>query len=793
MLPPIHGRSGIVPYFERKEYSHMGTNQMLRKRTVWLLVIILALGFGAVITRLAFLQLVQGEELQRRAIEQQLADTPISAKRGTIYDTNGKILAQSASVWRVVMAPAYFDEGADGDEQRNFVATRLSEILGLDRAELLEDTKKNTYYVSVKRKIESEEKEQIIQLQQELADRYQKAGIISLLDDYKRYYPYSDLASSVIGFTGSEDQGLWGVEYQYDDYLAGTPGRIISAQNGIQTEMPFDYNQNIGAIDGSSLVLTIDETVQSIVEKYMKQGVIDNEVKERGVCIVMNVNTGEVLAMASVNGFDLNDPYTINKDQQEEIDAIDNEYLIEHEYTEDPSKLSKDARDELIDKAKAEAESAALARNWRNKAVSDTYYPGSVFKMITLSMALEEGVVNKDSRFGCSGAYQLYEDTIHCHNTAGHGSQTYQECLWNSCNPGFIQIGQLVGKAKFWEYYQSFGFSEKTGIDLPGESGDQFFVHDGVKGNMLDTDLAVASFGQNFSITPIQMITAASAVANGGYLVQPHVVKQILDADGNVVKNISTENKRQVISDSVSKEMCGILEENCATGSGKNGYVAGYRVGGKTGTSEKLIDVNGDGVDDYIASFCGFAPANNPQYAALVFFDAPLGGNYYGSAVAAPVFAEIMSEVLPYLEVVTQYTDEEAANIDTAAGSYTGMSVEDATAAAQRDGFTVTVKGEGSTVLTQSPVTGAVIPTGGTIVLYTDQESTVETVTVPSFIDFSVSDCNYIAASYGLNVSVTGMVSASDSTAVSQSIAEGEQVAPGTVITVTFSGGGIND
>ncbi|MBQ4238492.1 peptidoglycan D,D-transpeptidase FtsI family protein [Roseburia sp. MSJ-14] len=774
----------------------MGANQKLRRRTVWLLIIVLAVGFGAVITRLAYLQLVQGEELQRRAIEQQLADTPISAKRGTIYDTKGKILAQSASVWQVVMAPAYFDDGAEGDEQRSLVASRLASILDLDEAELLEETKQNTYYVSVKRKVESEQKEQIIELQKELAEKYQKSGIISLLDDYKRYYPYSDLASSVIGFTGSEDQGLWGVEYQYNDYLSGTPGRIISAQNGIQTEMPFDYNQNIGAIDGSSVVLTIDETVQSIVEKYMKQGIIDNQVHERGVCIVMNVNNGEIVAMASVNGFDLNDPFTILPDQKKEIEAIDLDYLIKHDYfeeDEDPYKLSEEKKKELIEQAQNEAESAALARNWRNKAISDTYYPGSVFKMVTLSMALQEGVVNKDSRFGCSGAFQLYEDTIHCHNTAGHGTQTYQECLWNSCNPGFIQIGQLVGKTKFWEYYQAFGFSDKTGIDLPGESEDQFFVHDGVEGNMLDTDLAVASFGQNFSITPIQMITAASAVANGGKIVQPHVVKQILDNEGNVVKNASTETKRQVISESVSEEMRGIMEENCISGSGKNGYVAGYRVGGKTGTSEKLIDVNDDGADDYIASFCGFAPANNPQYAALVFFDAPLGGNYYGSAVAAPVFASIMSEVLPYLEVVAQYTDEEASNIDTAAGAYSGMSVDDAVAAAERDGFTVTVKGEGSTVVSQNPATGASMPTGGTIVLYTDQSGTDEKVTVPNLVGFSVSEVNGIASSYGLNVSVTGMVSSSDSTSTTQSVPEGTEVAPGTVITVTFSGSGIAD
>ncbi len=774
----------------------MGANQKLRKRTVWLLIIILAVGFGAVITRLAFLQLVQGEELQRRAIEQQLSDTPVSAKRGTIYDTKGKILAQSASVWQVVMAPAYFDDGADGDEQRHFVAKRLSEILGVDENETYEETKQNTYYVSVKRKVETSEKEQIIQLQNELSEKYQKAGIISLLDDYKRYYPYSDLASSVIGFTGSEDQGLSGVEFKYNDYLSGTPGRIVSAQNGVQTEMPFDYNQNIGAIDGSSLVLTIDETVQSIVEKYMKQGVIDHDVHERGVCIVMDVNNGEILAMASVNGFDLNKPYAISDEQQKEIDSIDVQYLVKHDYIEedaDPSKLSESQKNELIEKAKAEANSAALARNWRNKAISDTYYPGSVFKMVTLSMALQEGVVNENSRFNCSGAFQLYEDTIHCHNTAGHGSQTYQECLLNSCNPGFIQIGQLVGKEKFWDYYQAFGFSDKTGIDLPGESDDQFFIHDGVEGNMLDTDLAVASFGQNFSITPIQMITAASAVANGGRIVQPHVVKQILDANGKVVKNTSTETKRQVISESVSKEMCGILEENATTGSGKNGYVAGYRVGGKTGTSEKLIDVNDDGSDDYIASFCGFAPANNPQYAALVFFDAPLGGSYYGSEVAAPVFASIMSEVLPYLDVAAQYTDEEMSNIDTAAGSYTGQSIEDATKAAEADGFTVTVKGEGSTVISQSPATGASIPTGGTIVLYTDQSASTDKVTVPNFVGMGVSEVNGLAAANNLNVSMTGMVSSSDGTSTSQSIPEGNQVSPGTVITVTFSSSGIAD
>lgn len=764
----------------------VGANQRLRKRTVWLLIIILALGFGAAITRLAYLQLVQGEELQRRAVEQQLSDTPISAKRGTIYDTNGKILAQSASVWRVVMAPAYFDN----DEQREFVAKRLSEILNLDYAELLEDTKQNTYYVSVKRRIESDEKEQIIKLQKEIKEKYEKSAIITLLDDYRRYYPYTDLASSVIGFTGSDDQGLAGVEFQYDDDLTGTPGRIVTAQNGIQTEMPFDYNQNIAAVDGNALVLTLDETVQSIVEKYMKQAVIDNDVYERGVCIVMDVNDGSIIAMAVVEGYDLNKPFDITEKQQAEIDAIDVDYLVRYGYTDDPSKLSKKELNELLDKAKSEKESADLARNWRNKAVSDTYYPGSVFKMVTLSMALQEGTTNKNSRYACGGSYELYNETIHCNNTQGHGTQTYQEALWNSCNPAFIQIGMEIGTERFWQYYQAFGFSEKTGIDLPGESEDQFFSADGSMGPI---DLAVASFGQNFSITPIQMITAACAVCNGGYLVQPHVVKQILDKDGNVVKNFSTTPKRQVISEEVSREMCGLLEENCISGGGSNGYVAGYRAGGKTGTSEKLIDVNDDGVDDYIASFCGFAPANDPKYAALVFFDAPLAGSYYGSMVAAPVFANIMSEILPYLDVVAQYTEDELSNIDTTAGAYTGMSVEDATRAANNDGFEVTIKGSGNNVIAQNPGTGALIPMNGTVVLYTDQESSSDKVSVPNFIGYGVSDVNYIAAEYGVNVSVTGTVSSAGSTSVAQSVPEGTEVAPGTVITVTFSTEGFND
>ncbi|MBQ8860412.1 MAG: PASTA domain-containing protein [Ruminococcus sp.] len=764
----------------------MGANQRLRQRTVWLLIIILVLGFGAVITRLAYLQLIAGEDLQQKAVSQQLSDTTISAKRGTIYDRNGKILAQSASVWQVVLSPASFKT----DEQRIYVANRLSEILGLEAEDVLEKTKQNSYYTVVKRKIESEEQKQILELMNEVEDKFKLSSVIALLDDYKRYYPYSELASSVIGFTGSDDQGLSGVEYQYDEYLTGTPGRLVTATNANGTIMPFDYSQNIDAIDGNSLVLTIDETIQSIIEKYMRNAIKDYKVYNRGVCIAMDPNNGEILGMATVGGYDLNDPFTISKEEQKKISEIDKDYLLEKGYITEEETYTAEEMSEILATAKSEAESAALSKMWRNKAISDTYYPGSVFKMVPLSMALEEGTVNKDTRFNCMGVFNLYGEDINCHNTGGHGTQTYAQALCNSCNPAFIEIGQSVGEEKWWEYYQAFGFSEKTGIDLPGESDDIFFSEDGTMGPV---DLAVASFGQNFSITPIQMITAACAIANGGELVQPHVVKQILDSEGAVIENISTEPKRQVISNQVAEEMRGILEQNAIGGTGKNGYVAGYRVAGKTGTSEKLSDSNGDGVQDYIASYCGFAPANKPEIAMLVFFDTPLSGNYYGSAVAAPVFAGIMGEVLPYLELDAQYTEAEAANIDTTAGTYTGLSVTEASKSVNSDGFDVTIKGEGSTVVAQVPAAGSKIPTGGTVVLYTDETSVEEKVTVPNLIDYSVGDVNYIASYYGINISITGAVNSADAVAISQDIAEGTTVSPGTVVTVTFSSGGVND
>lgn len=737
-----------------KKRAPKGPNQRLRQRTGILIIIILVLGFGAALVRLSFLTLVQGRTLQEDAVEQQLKDTTLPAKRGIIYDTNGKVLAESASVWQVVLAPIYLEN----DEQRQAVAKGLSEILELDYDNVYKKTQQQSYYVVVKRKIEVETRDKIIEFIDELDKDYKCGNVIELLDDYKRYYPHDSLAASVIGFAGSDEQGLEGVEYEYDSYLSGTPGRIVTAKNAVGTNMPFQYEQNIEAEDGKNIYLTIDENIQSICEKYMQQGVADNNVLNKGVCIAMDVNTGAILAMVTTDGYNLNDPYELPEDQQKKIDALPED-----------------------EQSKAQGE--ALSAMWRNKAVSDTYMPGSVFKMCVASMAIEEDKVSDDSTFTCTGAIKVGDKVLHCSNTSGHGTQNFLEALCNSCNPAFVQIGQLIGMNKFREYYEGFGFSEKTGIDLPGEAEDTFWAD----GTMGEVDLAVASFGQNFAITPIQMITACAAVANGGYVLQPYVVSKITDSDGNVVKNMEKKVKRQVISKETSDKMNEMLGYNTQTAGATSGYVTGYKVAGKTGTSEKIGSKSESSFgEDYIASFCGYAPADDPQIAMLVFFDTPSGKAYYGSQVSSPVFINIMSEVLPYLQIKTDYTEEELEYVDVSAGDYTGISVSEAQTAVEKDGFTYTVKGSGETVISQIPPVSSKISKGGNIVLYTDSTSQQETVTVPNLIGYSASEVNSVASAYGLNVSFSGAAS-SNGISSSQDIAEGTSISPGTVITVSFA------
>ena len=586
------------PIKTTRKHVPKGPNQRLRQRTAILIIAILVFGFGAALTRLSFLTLVQGSTLQEAAVEQQLKDTTLPAKRGTIYDANGKVLAESASVWQVVIAPIYLKT----DEQREAVAKGLSEILELDYDNVYKKTQQESYYVVVKRKIEVETRDKILELIDTLDEKYECGNVIQLLDDYKRYYPHESLAASVIGFAGSDEQGLEGVEYEYDSYLSGTPGRIVTAKNARGTNMPFQYEQNIEAEDGNNIYLTIDENIQSICEKYMQQGVVDNNVLNKGVCIAMDVNTGAILAMVTTDGYDLNKPYELPADEQSKIDEITD------------------------DTKKNKAQSEALSAMWRNKAVSDTYMPGSVFKMCTASMAIEENKVNDNSTFTCTGSITVSDKTMHCANTAGHGTQNFLQALCNSCNPAFVQIGQLVGMNKFREYYQGFGFSEKTGIDLPGEADDTFWA----EGEMSDVDLAVASFGQNFSITPIQMITACAAVANGGYVVEPYAIERIEDSRGRVVYRASGTKSSHQLSTNTAAEMTAMMKTVITSGTGRGANI-GKPAAGKTGTTDDYRDAYFVGYTPDIVTGVWVGDDNNRQMPGLT-----------GGTVPARIWHDIM-------------------------------------------------------------------------------------------------------------------------------------------------------
>lgn len=743
------------------------TEKMWRKALIVTAVLVFV-GFGAAAVSLFRWQILRGEEMSTAALDQSLRSTTLSAMRGTIYDATGKVLAQSASVWTVVLEPAYFSEYDDPEAARRTVASGLAAILDMDEEEVYERTQGNSYFVYLKRRVETSVRDQI----NEFLEAEGISSGVRLIEDYKRYYPYGTVASTVLGFTGTDGQGLEGLELQYDTQLRGTAGRLISSQNALGTDMPFEYEQYVEAQDGNNLVLTIDETVQSILEKYLAEGVDQFNVKNGAVAIMMDVDTGAILGLASTPTYDPNDPFTIyDQDLQAEIDA-----------------LSGDEQDQAFN--------AAQLKQWRNKAVSDTYIPGSVYKMCVYAMGLEEGVVTEQSTFTCDGSIQVegYEDPISCWKHTGHGLETFREGLYNSCNPWAIHVGQLLGGQTFAKYREAFGFTESTGIDLPGEA---VTIYHSVE-SLVNTpsDLAVESFGQNFTITPLHMITAACAIANGGYLVTPHVVDRVVDQDGNIVETADTSYRRQVVSQETCDTIISILQENVDHGTATGGYVAGYRICGKTGTSEKVDKWNEDRSKpmEYIASFCGFAPAEDPQYALLVFFDEPdddtNGGYNGGNAVAGPYFAKMMEEILPYLGVEAQYNEEEYANLDTTAPNVTGMTLEQAYAELEEAGLSYTVIGDESdssiTVSAQVPEAGGAVPKEGQVVLYTsgyDEASTY--VTVPSFLGYDVTNASYLASINGLQISVSGS-SSSSATVTSQSVAEGEQVQQGTVITLTF-------
>ena len=765
-----------------------GTREKMWRKALVLTAVLVFLGFGAAAGSLFYWQIVRGEDMSSAALNQSLHSTTLPAMRGTIYDATGtKVLAQSASVWTVVLEPAYL---YDDEDLRRTVSNGLAPILGLDAEDIYEKTGDgSSYYTVLKRQVETETRDQINKF---LADNKIESGI-RLIDDYKRYYPYGTVASNILGFTGTDGQGLGGVETYYDEELSGTEGRLISARNAWNTDMPFEYEQYVEAEDGHSLVLTIDETVQSILEKYLAEGLQTYMVQNGAVAVLMDVDTGAILGMATNPYYDPNDPFTVLDETLLDKVRADMEEDIEDELALAEASGDQDAIEELTIDEDA-VYNQALNLQWRNKAVSDTYYPGSVYKMCVGAMALEEGVVTLDSTFTCTGNMPVegVEGGINCWKREGHGLETFAAGIYNSCNPWMIHIGQLLGADTFCKYREAFGMTASTGIDLPGEAATMYHAYE----DMVPADLAVESFGQNFAITAVHMITAASAIANGGYLVQPHVVDRILDSDGNIVSTADTSYRRQVISEETSRAIIDILQYNAESGSATGGYVAGYRIAGKTGTTEKIADWNASNSDvkTYIASYCGFAPAEDPKYALLVFFDEPNweenGVGNGGNAVAGPIFAKIMEEVLPYLGVEAQYNEEEAELLDTTAPSVTGMTLDQAYAVLEEAGLSYTVLGDESdgsiTVTQQVPASGTAVPKDGQVVLYTsgyDEASTL--VTVPDFTGLDLVNANYVASLSGLQVSVSGSTG-EGATVTSQALEEGEQVPMGTVISLTF-------
>lgn len=747
-----------------------GTTEKIRMKAKGLMYALLIAGFGAALISLVHWQLVRGEELKAAAMEQSLRSTGLPAMRGTIYDATGtKVLAQSASVWTVVLEPHYL---FDNENLRRTVANGLSEILGLDAQDIYERTgEAGSYYDVVKRKVETDVRDRINEYMKE----HKIGDGIRLIPDYKRYYPYGTVASNVLGFTGDDNHGLGGLEFYYEEELSGSAGRLVAAKNAVGTDMPFEYEQIVEAEDGYDLVLTIDETVQSVLEKYLEEGIEKFKVKNGAVAVMMDVDTGGILGLATHPNYDPNNYQTI----------LDKNLLAEIE------KLPEgEQRDE--------AERNAMYTQWRNKAVSDLYYPGSVYKMCTGSMGIEEGVITEESTYTCQGFEKIegMKEPIHCWQHAGHGTTTFREGLCNSCNPWFMHISELLGVDTFCKYREAFGFADRTGIDLPGEADSLLHARE----NMGEVELKIEAFGQNFSITPIQMVTACCAVANGGNLVRPHVVDRIVDKEGNIVKSADRSYRRQVISESTSATLSDILRQNVASGTARGGYVSGYRVCGKTGTSEKVDKHNQDLLKDpqarmtYIASYCGFAPAEDPKYALLVFFDEPddqeNGGYTAGNAIAGPIFSAIMQELLPYLGVEVMYTEDEYdEHRDTVAPNLAGKSLSEAMKELDEAGLSYDIIGsedEGQTVSEQIPEGGTSVPNDGKVVLYTSGYDVNSTMTeVPDLFQKDLANAVYIAAMNDLQVTINGSRD-EDAVVMLQGIAAGEKVKRGTVISLTF-------
>lgn len=722
---------------------------MLKRILIMAVVIIFLM--TTTVARVFYLTIVRGEELSEKAETQQLKDTEITAMRGTIYDSNGNVLAQSASVWNVFIDPLNIK-----DKQRDLIVDEFANLFGYDadeKKEFYDRTNHQNHYELVEKKVENNIKEKL----SKFVSKNELGGCIGTEQTTKRYYPYGTLASSVIGFTGADDQGLSGIEAYYDEQLTGTNGRIITAKDAKSNNIANDYETSIAATDGDSIVLTINQTIQYYLEKGLRETM--NEYQAKGAYgVVMNCNTGAVLAMSSLPDYDCNEPYKLT-------------------YSKDKKAIKK-----LSDKtAKQEAESAAVQNQWRNFTVSDTYVPGSVFKTFVASAALEENVVNLNTTYNCTGSIQVDKYKMKCHYHPGHGTQTLTQGLENSCNPFFITIGQKLGVHNYFKYFDAFGFTQKTNIDLPGEASPQYYKEDqyGI------VELSSASFGQTNSLTPIQVCTGLCAIANGGKLLQPYLVSSIADANGKTVKKTQTKEIRQVISADTSEKVRKMMKSVVDNGTGKNGYVAGYSVGGKTGTSTKLGESkNGEG-DKYIVSFGAIAPSDDPEIAMLIIVDEP-NQDLGGGALCAPIAAQVTQEAMNVLGIEPKYNDSEMKDLSKQTPNVVGKSLDEAKKTLEENNLNFVVVGDDSTITRQCPSGADTIPNGGTVYLYTD-DSEKQTVNAPNFNGLTVNEAKDLASSSNLNIQIAGnSMSSGTVVAYRQSEETQAKVEKGTVVTVTF-------
>ncbi|MBR5088870.1 MAG: PASTA domain-containing protein [Ruminiclostridium sp.] len=758
----------------------------MKRRMFWVVLALLILAAGYICTIIYNTTVVRSEYYRSKANSQQLSSYTITANRGTIYDRTNKILAQSTTVWDVVLSPkaiAEMDEKlekAGKPPMTETICKTLSRLLGVDKQKIRDGCKnfKNEYFI-VKKKVDKDTYDKI---QAFITENKLDAFTVNLMESSKRYYPNDSLASSIIGFTNYDNEGVYGLEAYYDNYLQGTDGLIVMAKDAKGNAMPYDYENRYEASDGHSIILTLDSTVQYYLEKNLESAVRQHLVANRATGIIMNAKTGAIIAMATAPGYNLNNPSQLSEQDEKKLEELHEQLILDYAAG---SMTDQDAINEMIEKDLEEERAAMREKQWKNKAVSELYFPGSVFKVITCASALEEEVIDLDSSFVCLGVYQVEDTMIHCWTTGGgHGTLSLQDALTKSCNPSFIQIGLKLGRRLFCNYFTAFGFTEKTGIDLPGEAAPLYVPYE----RMGSVELASSSFGQTNKITPIQMICAYNAAINGGYLVTPYVVDKIIDASGNVVKSAETTIKRQVISGETSALMRQLTENVVTANGGQNAYIAGYRIGGKSGTSQKLDEYHNSWDMRYVGSFCAYTPADDPEYIMLVCVDEPMGSKYYGSMVAAPVVSAVFSECLEYLGVYPQYTAEELEKQNTTVPYVYGSTLLDAISSLNARGLTsISVIGDESAKVDYTiPEAAAPIPKNGTVVIYM-QGAEKQMVSVPDLTGCTVNQANNVLSLYGLNISLSGGgVNNPDAVATSQSIEPGKEVSKGTVIEVTF-------